>query len=389
MAYRYAIIGGGMQGTAAAYDLAKFGSADEVRLLDLDIRRAREAADRVNRLVGQNVAKAGIVNASDKSSAAQVLEGIDACLSAVPYFLNVHLAKAAIQAGCHFNDLGGNTTIVREELALDKEAKARGVSIIPDCGVAPGMGNTLAVYGMRSIDQPEHVKVRCGGLPQNRQLPLGYRTVFSMEGLTNEYFGKAVVLREGKVMEIDTFEELEVVELPAPLGGLEAFVTSGGTSTCPETFQGRLQSYDYKTIRYPGHYQAMKLFKDLGFIDLDPIDMNGHTFRPRDFFHRVMQRAWNHPEEPDLLVLRVDVEGHHQGQAVRHRTLIIDKQDPKTGFSAMERTTAFAAAIVTALMAHGRTPKGAVPLETAVDPHDFVKELARRDIPVETTLTPR
>ncbi len=389
MGYRYAIIGTGMQGTAAAYDLAKFGEADEVRLLDLDIRRARAAAERVNKLVGREVAKAGIVNASDKSTAAQVLEGMHACLSAVPYFLNVGLAKAAIEAGCHFNDLGGNTGIVREELALDKEAKARGVSVIPDCGVAPGMGNTLAVYGMRAIEQPESVRIRCGGLPQNRNLPLGYRTVFSMEGLSNEYFGKAVVLRDGKVIEIDTFEELETVELPAPLGTVEAFVTSGGTSTCPETFQGKLKSYDYKTIRYPGHYQAMKLFKDLGFIDLEPMELNGQTFRPRDYFHKIMQRAWNHPEEPDLLVLRVDVDGLHQGKPVRHRTLIVDRQDQRTGFSAMERTTAFAAAIVTSLQAHGKTPKGGVSLELAVDPQDFMAELSRRDIPVETTLIPR
>jgi lysine 6-dehydrogenase len=386
MGFRYAIIGSGMQGAAAAYDLAKFGEADEVRLLDIDIRRAREAAARVNKLVGREVAKAGIVNASDKSTAAQVLEGMHACMSAVPYFLNVGLAKAAIEAGCHFNDLGGNTGIVKEELALDKEAKARGVSVVPDCGVAPGMANTLAVYVMRAIEQPEHVHLRCGGLPQNKNLPLGYRQLFSMEGLSNEYFGKALALRDGKVVEINTFEELESFELPAPLGRVEAFVTSGGTSTAPETFQGKLKSYDYKTIRYPGHYEAMKLFKELGFLDLDPIELGGQTFRARDFFHRIMSKALSHPEEPDLLVLRVDVEGQHQGKRVRHRSLIVDRQDPVTGFSAMERTTAFAAAIVTSLQARGKTPKGAVSLELAVDPQDFMNELGKRDIPIETRL---
>ncbi len=109
MGFRYAIIGAGMQGTAAAYDLALHGDADEVRLLDVDIRRARTAADRVNKLAGREAAKAGIVDATDKTSAAQVLEGMHACLSAVPYRLNLFLAKAAIEAGVHFNDLGGNT----------------------------------------------------------------------------------------------------------------------------------------------------------------------------------------------------------------------------------------------------------------------------------------
>jgi lysine 6-dehydrogenase len=387
MGFRYAIIGAGMQGTAAAYDLALHGDADEVRLLDLDIRRARAAADRVNQLVSREVAKAGIVNATDKTSAAQVLEGMHACLSAVPYFLNVSLAKAAIDAGVHFNDLGGNTQIVQDELALNSQALQAGVSIVPDCGVAPGMANTLAVYGMKKLDTPEHVHMRCGGLPQNRQLPLGYKQLFSLEGLSNEYFGTAVVLRDGKVEEVPTFEELERLELPEPLGVVEAFTTSGGTSTCPYTFEGKLKSYDYKTIRYPGHHQALRQFKDLGFLETEPVDVHGLHVKPRDVFHAVMQKVWNHPNEPDLLVLRVDVIGKKNGRTVRHRSLILDFQDPKTGFSAMERTTAFAAAIVTSLQARGRTPKGAVSLEKAVDAEEFVRELGRRDIPHETSLT--
>lgn len=388
MGIRYAIIGAGMQGTAAAYDLAMHGDADEVRLLDLDLRQAESAAARVNQLVARDVAKGGIVNATDRTSASQVLEGMHACLSAVPYFLNVGLAEAAINAGCHFNDLGGNTGIVKEELALDAKAKEAGVSVIPDCGVAPGMANTLAVFGMQQLDDAQHVHMRCGGLPQNRDLPLGYRQLFSLEGLTNEYFGKAVVLREGRVLEVDTFEELETVDLPEPLGRVEAFTTSGGTSTCPETFQGKIQTYDYKTIRYPGHYEKMKLFRDLGFIELDSVDVAGVSMKPRDFFHAMMAKVWHHPLEKDLLVLRVDVEGTKDGKAMRHRSLIIDYQDEKTGFSAMERTTAFSAAIVTALQARGRTPKGAVSLEKAIDAAEFVEELSKRDIPHEMSLTP-
>ncbi|MEQ9497276.1 MAG: saccharopine dehydrogenase C-terminal domain-containing protein [Deltaproteobacteria bacterium] len=387
MGFRYAVIGAGMQGTAAAYDLAMFGDADEVRLLDIDNRAANASAERVNALIGRDVAKGGIVNASDKTSAAQVLEGMHACMSAVPYFLNLGLARAAIDAGCHFNDLGGNTDIVQQELGLDKEAKAAGVSIIPDCGVAPGMANTLAVYGMESLDAASHVKMRCGGLPQNKELPLGYAQLFAMEGLTNEYFGEALVLRDGKVQKIPTFEELETFELPAPIGPVEAFVTSGGTSTCPITFEGRVQSYDYKTIRYPGHYAQMKLLKDLGFIDLDPVDVVGHSLRPRDFFHTIMQRVWHRPEEKDLLVLRVDVEGTKDGKNVRHRSLIVDRHDDKTGFSAMERTTAFSAAVVTAMQAQDRTPKGAVSLETSVNAQEFVREIGRRGIAIETSVS--
>jgi lysine 6-dehydrogenase len=387
MGFRYAIIGAGMQGTAAAYDLALRGDADEVRLLDIDIRRARTASDRVNKLAGREVAKAGIVNATDKTSAAQVLEGMHACMSCVPYFLNVSLAKAAIEAGVHFNDLGGNTQIAQETLALHSQAVQAGVSVLPDCGVAPGLANILAVYGMGKLDTPEHVFVRCGGLPQNRRLPLGYKRLFSLEGLVNEYSGSALVLREGKVERVPTFDELESIELPEPLGTMEAFTTSGGSSTCPTTFAGKLKTYDHKSIRYPGHHQALKIFKDTGFFDQEPVDVHGTHVKPSDVFQAVMQKLWTHPSEPDLVVLRVDVIGKKNGRSVRHRSLILDYQDTKTGFSAVERATAFSAAIITSLQARGRTPKGAVPLEKAIDAEEFVRELGRRDIPHETSLT--
>lgn len=384
--YKYAVIGSGMQGTAAAYDLARFGDAAEVRLLDVDLARARAAADRVNRLIGQEITTAGVIDASDRSQASKVLEGTNASLSAVPYFLNVNLARAAIDAGSSFNDLGGNTKVVQDTLALDAEARAADVSVVPDCGVAPGMANTLAVHGMEQLDRAEHVHMRCGGLPQNKALPLGYKKLFTLDGLTNEYFGKAIALRDGKIIEIDTFEELESFDLPAPIGRVEAFTTSGGTSTAPYTFAGQLKTYDYKTIRYPGHYEKLKVFKELGFISLDALDVKGQRVVPRDLFHAVMDKALSFPDEPDLLILRIDVIGQKDSITMRHRTEIIDRQDAKTGFSAMERTTAFAAAIVTSLQAHGKTPRGAVSLERAVKAADFMSELARRDIPVEQSL---
>jgi len=386
MGFRFAVIGAGMQGTAAAYDLVRHADAAEVRLLDIDIRRARDAAARVNRLIGREVVKSGVVNAADKSSASQVLEGMHACLSAAPFTMNLGLTRAAIEARCHLADLGGSTDVVLEQLGLDKAAQAAGVSVVPDCGLAPGMANTLAVYGIQSLDSAEHVHIRCGGLPQNRHLPLGYRTLFSLEGLTHAYFSKSLVLKEGKVQQLDSFDGLESFDLPAPVGKVEAFLTAGATSTCPYTFEGQLVSYDYKTIRYPGHYTQLKVLKDLGFIDEDPVDVRGQLVRPRDVFGALMTKVWDHPEEPDLVVLRVDVHGTKAGKRVRHRSLVLDRHDPKTGFSAMERTTAFPAAIVLDLLARDQAPKGVTPLERAIDPLDFVRELGRRDIPLETSL---
>lgn len=382
----YAIIGSGMQGTAAAYDLAEFGEADEIRLFDRDVNVARQAAERVNRLCGREVARAGALDATDVSAVATALSGVTACLSGAPYFLNEGLARAAVGVGVHFSDLGGNTEVVRRTLALDTEAKAKKVSVIPDCGVAPGMANSIAVYGMAQLDVPRHVRTYTGGLPQNRNLPLGYRLLFAPDGLTNEYFGKAIVLREGKVLEIDTFSELEDVDFGGELGVLQAFSTSGGTSTCPYTFQDRLESFQYKTLRYPGHYEVMKLWKEFGFIEIEPISVKGQSVVPRDVFHALIQKAWHYPDEPDVLVQRVEVTGDKDGAPHRFRIQLVDHQDPKTGFTAMERTTAYSAAIVMHMQSRGETPIGAHGVEIGVPAEPFVTALKLRGFALQLSL---
>lgn len=384
----YAIIGSGMQGTAAAYDLALFGEAEEIRLFDRDLKVAERAAERVNRLAGRAVAVGASLDATDAAAVAAALRGATACLSGVPYFLNEALARSAIEVGAHFNDLGGNTAVVRRTLLLDEAAKQRGVSVIPDCGVAPGMANSVAVFGMSKFDEPQHVRTYTGGLPQNRNLPLGYRMLFAPDGLTNEYFGRAIALREGKVVEIDTFTELEEVDFGGEIGRLQAFNTSGGTSTCPYTFEGKLESFQYKTLRYPGHFEVLKIWKDFGFIELEPIEVKGQKVVPRDVFHALVQKAWHFPDEPDLLVQRVVVTGDKDGVPHRFCMQLVDRQDEATGFTAMERTTAFSAAIVSHMQAKGETPVGAHGVETGVPAAPFVDALLARGFALELSFAP-
>lgn len=370
-----------MQGTAAAYDLGRFGDAGEVRLADMDEGRAVRAAARVNALLNRPVVRPFGFNAKSDASVHGLLARMDACLSAVPYFLNLALTERAIAAGVCFNDLGGNTDVVRGQLALDAKAKAASVSVIPDCGLP----NTLAAQGIRSLDRAQHVRIYSGALPQNRSLPLGYKVTFALDGLTNQYFGKALVLRNGKVQEVDTFTELESITFPAPVGVLEAFTTSGGTSTCPYTYEGQIETYEYKTLRYPGHYDALKLLRDLGFLDQTAIDVDGVKVTPRAVFHKVMEKTWTFPDEPDLLILRVVVDGEKNGKPAGYIAELVDRPDPATGFSAMERMTAFTAAIVTAMQARKEIGPGAQPLELAVDPGTVIAGLERRGLPLKIT----
>jgi lysine 6-dehydrogenase len=389
MGYRYIVLGAGMQGTAAAYDLARFGEAELVLLADVDLDRAKEAAARVDRLVGDGLAQAARMDVQDRESLIKGLKGFDAALSAVPYHFNLEITEAAIAARTGLCDLGGNTSIVLKQLELDPQAREAEITIIPDCGLAPGMANTLAVYAMSKIEKPREVRIWCGGLPQRPKPPLDYKLVFSIEGLTNEYFGKAYVLRDGRVMELDTFTELEEVEFPPPVGRCEAFITTGGTSTCPWTFEGELQRYEYKTVRYPGHYEKVKALLDLGLLDPEPVEVGGAKVSPRELFHAVVPPRISFPDDPDLVVLRVHCRGEDRGGPLEVQLDLMDFYDEAAGFSAMERTTAFPAAIVTVMIAKGELEHGVVPLERAVPPEPFVAELVRRDFQlVETVRRP-
>jgi lysine 6-dehydrogenase len=242
------------------------------------------------------------------------------------------------------------------------------------------MCNTLAADGISHLDRCDEVNMRVGGLPQNPRPPLDYLLVFSMEGLTNEYFGKAVFLRDGKRIEVDTFDELEHLTLPEPLGECEAFTTSGATSTAPWTYEGRVKNYDYKTIRYKGHYDKFKIFLEMGLLDLEPVNVKGQQVVPRDLFHAVVTPQIDFPEDKDLLVLRVTCRGEKDGKPKSIEYTMIDFGDETTGFNAMSRMTGFPASIVAIMSARGDNLRGAVPLEKSVPTDIFLNELKRREL---------
>ncbi len=390
MGYCYLILGAGRQGTACAYDLARFGEADRIILADANREYAQKSVERLRRLLSPSNTtqlEAVAVSVQNHSELVDVMRGAAAVMSAVPYYFNPLVAKAAIEAAVPMCDLGGDIEVVREELKLSNAAKAAGISIIPDCGLAPGMNNLLAVYGMKRLDETNSVQIRCGGLPQTPRPPLGYRLVFNLEGMLNNYFGKAYVLRRGKVTEIESFTELEEIRFPKPLGKCEAFVTAGATSTCPWTFEGRLDSYDYKTVRYPGHYVKIKLLRELGLLDRRPVTVKGSPVVPRDLFVKVVGDKIAFPEDRDLVVLRVICRGRKNRKPAELVLDMLELYDPATGFSAMERTTGFSTGIVAAMLARGEIKdKGVVSLETAVPAGPFVKALNRRGMIVKEKL---
>jgi lysine 6-dehydrogenase len=285
-------------------------------------------------------------------------------------------AHAAINAHCSMADLGGNEEVTRQVLALDDAAKRARVTLVPDVGVAPGLAATITAHLLARFEAPRAVRLRCGGLPQDRDSPLGYRLSFSAEGLVNEYSGESDALRGGQHVRVPTLTELETIDLPPPFGPCEAFVTAGVTSTLCETYAGRVQELDYKTIRYPGHCAKFKTMIDLGLCGSTPIGVDGASVKPRRVLGELLVRNLPH-DEPDVVLVRVELAGG--GRTLRYD--IVDRYDPETGLSAMMRTTAFPASIVALMMARNETTsKGSLPQERCLPPRLFMDELAKRKI---------
>ena len=315
MAHKYVILGSGRQGIAAAYDLAVFGQAESLVLLDIDLGVAQGAAARLNGLLGKPIASGFQVDAGDVSTVAPHLDGATGLVSSVHYTFNLEVTKLAIAKKVHMTDFGGNTAVVREQLALDAEAAAAGVTIVPDCGMGPGLNISLGTYVMSLVEEPEEVLIWDGGLPQDPQPPWNYVSTFSLGGLTNEYDGDAFFIRDGKVVPVPCFSGYEVLEFPEPIGRLEAFVTSGGLSTSPWTFEGRLKRLENKTLRYPGHVAQFKAFSDLGLLGLDPVAVGGQRVVPRDVLHALLEPQICRDEVKDVCVMRVKGIGTTRGPA--------------------------------------------------------------------------
>jgi len=368
------VLGAGRMGLGAVHDLVSQSDVTGVTVADYELSKAEAIAQRYPDKV-----RAAQIDCNDHAAVVALMQGHASAISCVNYWLNERLAKAAIEARTNFCDLGGNNDVVDAELALDAEAREAGINIIPDCGLAPGMVAVLVAHAAQQFEAIDEVHIRVGGLPQTPKPPLDYQLVFSVEGLINEYIEPARIIRDGKVETVESMTELETLTFPEPFGKMEAFQTSGGTSTLVETFLGKVRELDYKTIRYPGHCAKFKAMIDLGLCSSDAIDVDGAPVKPRRVLGELLVKNLPH-DEPDAVLVRVEMTGG--GKRLRYD--IIDRSDPETGLSAMMRTTAFPASIVALMMARNQTTsKGALPQERCIPPDPFMDELAARNIKVD------
>lgn len=371
---KYLVLGAGAQGSAAAFDLLRREETEKVFLADLSISNPKPF---LKPYLGGKLEMVKL-DASDTEEVRKVMAGKDAVLCALVYTLNYDMTELAIEAGAHFCDLGGNTEIVERQKTLADAAKAKGVSVIPDCGLAPGMVNILAQAGIDRMDETERVRIYVGGLPQNPKPPLNYQVVYSMHGVLDYYTTLSIVLEDGKIVEKKALSEIEHVDFEEPIGTLEAFHTAGGISSMPIRYEGKIPHMVYKTLRYPGHAKIMEAVRDLGLIDLEPVDTAHGEVIPRQVFIDLVSPKLINPNGNDLVALRVIVEGTKDGSPKTVTFDLVDRYDAENGVTAMERTTGYSLATTAVMQADGRVGESGVFTPDEIMPADaYIAELAK------------
>ena len=378
---KYCIIGSGRQGTAAAYDIVSHGEPQTLTIIDSNNDNLQKCKDKIKKLTDFDV---DIINIdiNDENKLIKSLFDIDIFLSSVPYKFNLYLTDVAIKSKTSMVDLGGHTNNVIEQLKKSKEAKEAGITIVPDCGMGPGMNVSMALLAMEGFDQVEEVRVWDGGLPQDPQPPWNYNLFFNIAGLTNEYDGNAYFLREGKVTEVSCFEDIETLGFDG-IGNLEAAVTSGGLSTMPWTYENKIKLLENKTLRYSGHWEQMIAFRHLGLFREDKLKIENIEISPRDFYHSLLEPQLEQKNLKDICIMRTEARGLLNGKKTTKTIECIDKYNEQTKFLAMEMWTGFHASMVMQHIGASKIDLGAYPIELALSGNDFYNYAQTRDYKID------
>jgi lysine 6-dehydrogenase len=361
------ILGAGTMGRAAAHFFRHHPEGPfPVMITDRDEETLDNAAEFL-RSGGRNHLDTARLDVNRSDSLLRALMGTRLCISCVPYFLNPAIAQQCLKLGVSYVDLGGNTVATGKILAMDEEARARGITMIPDTGFSPGLTNIVAWELAHRFKKCDEVRLLAGGLPQVPTGPLGYTQFFSIHGLVNEYFENAREIRDGKAVTVPSLSDCEQVEIQGQ-GKFEAFITSGGSSTLPDTLAGKVKLLSYKTLRYPGHMEALEYLRDLGLADETKYPFTVGEISPRQMLVKVLE-AKLPKQVPDVVMLRAVAKGDGRSETIE----LVVKHDSNSGLSAMEQVTGFPAAAVALAVLRGRVAAGAYAPETVI-PFTWLKE---------------
>jgi lysine 6-dehydrogenase len=378
-----AVFGSGLMGSAIARDLVRASDVSQVVVCDID----RKRLDSLVRVESSEKLSVKRHDVSRRSETVKLLRKFDVGIGALPHGLSEYAIESTLQAGVNFVDLIFGWRF--EQSRINSTAKRKNITIIPACGLAPGLTNILAMAAAEKMDRVDEVHIKVGGIPKRPKPPLNYRIVFSFEAVLEEYVRKAKIVRKGRLTEVDALSGLEMITFPQPIGKCECFYTDG-LSTLTETMKG-VKEMDEKTIRWPGHVAQIRTLIECGLLETHPVSIDGQRVIPRELVLRVLSERIRLGREKDLTLLRVDVTGKSEGRRVHRRCQMIDHYDSRRKLTSMARTTAFPCSVVAQMLGTGLIQqKGLIPPELAVKGElrqRFMKQLHDKGVKITSTTT--
>lgn len=374
------VLGSGLMGKETARDLVSSEGVTAVGLADIELSRAQSVVDQLN----SSKLTAYQVDASNTEELANYMKQFDVIVNALFYSFNEIVAKTAIEVGVHSVDLGGHIGHMTDKvLALKEQAEAANVTLIPDLGVAPGMINILSGYGASKLDEVKSIKLYVGGIPLRPDPPIEYNHVFSMEGVFDHYTDPSFIVRNGVGQEVPSLSEIEEIHF-AKFGPLEAFHTSGGTSTLSISYP-ELETLEYKTIRYKGHAEKFQLLVDLNLTRSDyEVEVKGEKINPREVLLKVLEPIVELGDKDDVVLLKVLVSGDKDGVETTYEYEMSTYKDRENNVTAMARATANTISIAAQMIGNGTiTKRGVYPPEQVVPGKEYIEEIAKRGVNIE------
>jgi lysine 6-dehydrogenase len=377
------VLGAGLMGKEAVRDLVKSDEVAKVYLADLHLKAAEDFAEQ---LMSDKLDLLQL-DATNDHELQEVMALGDVVINALFYTFNEKVARIAVEIGVHSIDLGGHIGGATDAvLGLAKKAEAKGITIIPDLGVAPGMINILTGYGASKLDKVASIKLYVGGIPVKPEPPLNYNVVFSLEGVFDHYTDPSHVIRNGQLLEVPSLSEVESIQFDE-FGDLEAFHTSGGTSTLTKTFS-HVETLEYKTIRYKGHAEKFQLLVDLGLLSRDnEVTVGDKRVKVRDVMREQLSPQLRLGEKSDAVLLRVIVSGESHGSPATYEYNLVTKKDLTVNETAMARATANTISIVAQMIGNGTiTMRGVHPPESIVPGEQYIEEMKKRGVVIQETV---
>ena len=387
------VLGAGKQGYGIAWDLLRAQDIDEVHLADV----SRPRLDQVAGKLANEKLRTVELDVRDRASLLRVMKSVDIVANALVWDLNYGVTEAAVEAGVSVVDLGSPSIIN----TLDQAAKSAGVTVIPHCGLDPGIDRMLISYGVSKLDTVEEVTVRCGGFPQKNLLPcpLDYKITWSFEGVIASYVdwddlfepptgrGRVTIIKDGKKVSVEKLSGLERLHFPEPVGECEGVYTHAPLDVIANLGLKNVKECYSKTVRWPGHFEKFKTLIEVGLTSTEPQMIDGVEISPRKFLVSHLSRLLQYREgEGDLVVMRVEVNGYRSGRREALTFEMIDRYDERNGLMAMSRTTGFPCSIVAQMIVRGEIGRvGVMPPEVCVPHEKFFTELAKRGIRIASS----